>query len=207
MKRIGTLLLGLILVAIIAITVLLWPGVNALFGPRADPETIAASSLEGLKEQNRLVPFTARFVAVVTSTETRLGLEAKKTLILPGTVRYELDLAKLDADDLVWDAEKSTLTVTLPPLEIGGPEVDLKGLSEFRDGEIIMALTDAEARLDKANRDAAIKQILKQAREDTPIKLAQRAAKAAIESSFAMPLRAAGLDAKVIARFKQDVDK
>src|SRR3546814_2362733 len=60
-----------------------------------DPETVVAASLQGLQEQNVLVPFTARYVAVVTSTQSRLGLSAKKTLIMPGTVRYEVDLAKL----------------------------------------------------------------------------------------------------------------
>src|SRR3546814_1679472 len=53
-----------------------------------DPETVVAASLQGLQEQNVLVPFTARYVAVVTSTQSRLGLSAKKTLIMPGTVRY-----------------------------------------------------------------------------------------------------------------------
>ena len=56
-----------------------------------DPETVVAASLQGLQEQNILVPFTARYVAVVNSTQSRLGLSAKKTLIMPGTVRYELD--------------------------------------------------------------------------------------------------------------------
>src|SRR3546814_9554960 len=36
-----------------------------------DPETVVAASLQGLQEQNILVPFTARYVAVVTSTQSR----------------------------------------------------------------------------------------------------------------------------------------
>ena len=57
-----------------------------------DPQTVVAASLQGLQEQNVLVPFTARYVAVVTSTQTRLGLEAKKTLIMPGTVRVPVEV-------------------------------------------------------------------------------------------------------------------
>src|SRR3546814_15360092 len=71
-----------------------------------DPETVVAASLQGLQEQNVLVPFTARYVAVVTSTQSRLGLSAKKTLIMPGTVRYEVDLAKLTPSDLSWRSEE-----------------------------------------------------------------------------------------------------
>ncbi|MGV1681902.1 DUF4230 domain-containing protein [Sphingopyxis sp. NJF-3] len=166
-----------------------------------DPETVVAASLQGLQEQNILVPFTARYVAVVTSTQSRLGLSAKKTLIMPGTVRYELDLAKLKPSDLDWDAATNALTVTLPPLRLAGPEIDIDAISEFRDGAILLTLTDAEELLDAANRKAAQEELIKQAKGPTPMRLAQGAARTAIEQSFAMPLTAAGIDAKVTARF------
>ena len=166
-----------------------------------DPETVVAASLQGLQEQNVLVPFTARYVAVVTSTQSRLGLSAKKTLIMPGTVRYELDLAKLKQSDLDWDAATDALTVTLPPLRLAGPEIDLDAISEYRDGEILLTLTDAEKTLDAANRKAAQEELIKQAKGATPMRLAQGAARAAVEQSFAMPLKAAGIEARVTARF------
>lgn len=166
-----------------------------------DPETVVAASLQGLQEQNVLVPFTARYVAVVTSTQSRMGLSAKKTLIMPGTVRYELDLGKLKQSDLDWDAATSALTVTLPPLRLAGPEIDIDAISEYRDGEILLTLTDAERTLDAANRKRAQEELIAQAKGATPMRLAQGAARAAVEQSFAMPLKAAGIDAKVTARF------
>lgn len=166
-----------------------------------DPETVVAASLQGLQEQNVLVPFTARYVAVVTSTQNRLGLSAKKTLIMPGTVRYELDLGKLRQSDLDWDGAANALTVTLPPLRLAGPEIDIDAISEYRDGEILLTLTDAEQTLDAANRKAAQEELIKQARGATPMRLAQGAARTAVEQSFAMPLKAAGIDARVTARF------
>lgn len=169
-----------------------------------DPETVVAASLQGLQEQNILVPFTARYVAVVTSTQSRLGLQAKKTLIMPGTVRYEVDLAKLKPADLKWDGGTRQLTVTLPPLRLAGPEIDIDAISEFRDGELLLALTDAEKTLDAANRKAAHAELIKQAKGDTPLRLARGAARNAIEQSFAMPLRAAGIDARVKAVFAAD---
>jgi len=165
------------------------------------PQTVVAASLQGLQEQNVLVPFTARYVAVVTSTQNRLGLEAKKTLIMPGTVRYEVDLAKLKPADLDWNAATNALTVTLPPLRLAGPEIDIDAISEYRDGLILLTLTDAEQALDAANRKAGQAELIKQARGDTPMRLAENAARTAIEQSFAMPLKAAGIDAKVTARF------
>ena len=165
------------------------------------PQTVVAASLQGLQEQNVLVPFTARYVAVVTSTQNRLGLEAKKTLIMPGTVRYEVDLAKLKPADLDWNAATNALTVTLPPLRLAGPEIDIDAISEYRDGLILLTLTDAEQALDAAHRKAGQAELIKQARGDTPMRLAENAARTAIEQSFAMPLKAAGIDAKVTARF------
>ena len=166
-----------------------------------DPETVVAASLQGLQEQNVLVPFTARYVAVVTSTQSRMGLSAKKTLIMPGTVRYELDLGKLKQSDLDWDATANALTVTLPPLRLAGPEIDIDAISEYRDGEILLTLTDAERTLDAANRKRAQEELIAQAKGATPMRLAQGAARTAVEQSFAMPLKAAGIDAKVTARF------
>lgn len=195
--------------ALFRILILVLLGVALFLGWRAwrdwqrgyDPETVVAASLQGLQEQNVLVPFTARYVAVVTSTQSRLGLEAKKTLIMPGTVRYELDLSKLKQSDLDWDAATNALSVTLPPLRLAGPEIDLDAISEYRDGVILLTLTDAEKTLDAANRKAAQAELIKQAKGTTPMRLARTAARTAVEQSFAMPLKAAGIDAKVTARF------
>lgn len=167
-------------------------------------ETIAASSLQGLREQNRLSAFAARFVAVVTSEQSRFGLSAKKTLIMPGLVRYEIDLSKLQQKDLQWDEPAKTLTITLPPIEITGPQVDMTAIREYDGGGILLALTDAEKTLDDANRKAGQTELVRQAREDVPMKLARDATRRAIANSFSMPLKAAGVEANVVARFSDE---
>jgi uncharacterized protein DUF4230 len=177
-----------------------------LFGG-ADPESIVTSSLESMQAQNRLVPFVARFVSVTSSRQEKFGLSAERTLILPGTVRYELDLARIERDDLDWDASTKTLTVRLPNVEIAGPEVDLKAAREYGSGGILAAVSDAESRLDSANRGLAIVDLRKQAAAPTPMRLAREAARQAVERSFAMPLNAVGIDgATVKARFADEPD-
>ena len=168
------------------------------------PETVAAASLQSLREQNILVPFAARYVAVVTSRQHQLGLEAQKTLIMPGSVRYELDLAALSQRDLAWDAATRHLTVTLPPLRLAGPEIDMGGIREYRDGELLMFFTNAEQRLDDANRVAAMRELLAQARGEMPLRPARGAAIRAVEQNFALPLHVAGIDASVTARFREE---
>ena len=172
---------------------------RAVFAP--DPASIARASLEAVRAQNELVPFAARFVAVVTSEEKRFGLSARKTLIMPGMVRYAIDLSRLRQRDVVWNAAGRTLTVTLPPIAIEGPEVDLTAIREYGQGGVLMALTDAEKDLDAANRKAGQTELLRQARDPLPMTLARDAARDAIERSFALPLKAAGIEATVIARF------
>src|SRR5688500_20117796 len=72
-----------------------------LFGG-PDPETVASSALQSMRAQNRLVPFVARYVSVVSSRQERLGglVSSERTLILPGNVRSELDLAQLGPEDV-----------------------------------------------------------------------------------------------------------
>lgn len=175
-----------------------------LFG-EPDPESVVNSSLQSMRAQNRLVPFVARFVSVTSSRQEKFGLSAERTLILPGTVRYELDLAKIERDDLDWDGGSKTLTVQLPNIEIAGPEVDLKAAREYGSGGILSAISDAESQLDDANRGLAITDLRKQAAAPTPMRLAREAARQAVERSFAMPLSAAGIeDVKVVARFADE---
>jgi hypothetical protein len=177
-----------------------------LFGGGPDPETIATASLEGMREQNTLVPFSARFVAVITSTQRRFGLSARKTLIMPGDVRYELDLSAIGDDDIEWDSGSSTLNVTLPELRIAGPEIDIDAIREYGDGGILMTLTDAEEVLDDANRAAGQRSLLRQARSGPAMRLARTAARQAVERNFALPLQAAGIDATVQARFRNEAN-
>ena len=169
-----------------------------------DPVTIASGSVAGLREQNRLSAFQASFVAVTTSTVSQFGLSTKKTMITPGTVRYEVDLAKLTPKDVTWDAKTQTLGVTLPRIEVSAPQIDLNQIKEYGDGGILSTLTDADAKIDAANRTAGQQQLVAQANGAMPMGLARDATRRAIERSFALPLRAAGLDAKVKVRFADE---
>lgn len=179
---------------------------NRLFGSGPDPQTIATASLEGLREQNVLVPFSARFVAVTTSTQRRFGLSAQKTLIMPGDVRYELDLGELTEDDIDWDEEANELVVTLPDITVSDPDIDIDSVREYDGGGVLMALTDAETTLDEANRREGQRSLVRQAQAETPMRLARDAARRAVETNFELPLRAAGIDAAVRAQFRNEAN-
>ena len=191
---VGALLLGLMLGVSTGL-------VDKIFGG-PDPKVIASSSLESMRAQNRLVAFVARYVSVTSAKTSRLGFSAERTLILPGDVRYEVDLSKLREQDVTWDAGTNTLTVRLPEVEVAGPEVDLAAAREYGEGGLLGAVTNVESSLDDANRTAAVNDLRKQAAAAVPMRLAREAARSAIERSFSLPLRAAGFEnAKVVARF------
>jgi hypothetical protein len=169
--------------------------------PPPDAEAIATAALLSVREQGRLVPFTARFVSVASASESHLGLTARKTLIMPGTVRYGLDLSRLRRSNLAWDERTRTLGVTLPPLELSGPEIDLNQVQESSEGGFVMALAGSEATLDRANRQSAQDELMRQARGSAPMSQARQATMREVARSFALPLRAAGIEASVAVRF------
>ena len=199
-----------LIVAIVVIALVLGLVVGALTGIAdrifggPNPKTIATASLQSMRAQNRLTVFAARYVSVVTSQQQRLGglVSSERTLILPGDVRYELDLSKLQSRDVSWNGSAHTLRVQLPEIEVAGPDVDINAVKEYGGGGVLSALTNANQQLDQTNRDRAVQDLRKQATAAVPMQLARQAARAAIERSFAMPLAAAGFkDVKVIARF------
>ena len=169
--------------------------------PPADPEAIATATLLAVRDQGRIVPYSASFVAMASASDSHLGLTARKTLIMPGTVRYGVDLARLRRSSLAWDEATRTLTVTLPPLELSGPRIDPAQIREQKEGALVMALADSEKSLDDEVRRSAQADLNRQARAPEAMRLARDSAMRDVARSFAMPLRAAGIEASVAVRF------
>ena len=198
--------LGIVVALVVGVVLGISAGLaDKIFGPNA--KTIATSSLQAMRAENRLIAFEARYVSVVTTDKSSFGLSAERTLILPGDVRYELDLAALSPKDLSWDSDSKTLSVKLPEIEIAGPDVDLAHAREYGSSGLLGVFTDAGTQLDEANRAKAVADLRQQAQAPVPMRLAREAARQDIERSFALPLAAAGFrDVKVVARFPEDGD-
>ena len=204
-SRLALIIIPLSVVALLVAGFLAFRWAESWFdGP--EPESIAQASLQSMREQARLNVFAARYVAVVTSTQERLGgiVRAQKTMIMPGDVRYEVNLAGLGQDDVRWDQGSNTLHVTLPPIEVSQPQIDINAVQEYQSGGILSRLTNAEQDLDQANRQAGLNSIVQQARQPMPMRLARDSAKRAVARSFALPLRAAGIEANVAVRFADE---
>ncbi|MEE9433890.1 MAG: DUF4230 domain-containing protein [Sphingorhabdus sp.] len=168
------------------------------FGPPA-PQSVASAALQSVKEQKRLSAFTANYVTAVTSKQQRFGLSARKTLILEGLVRYEIDLDELKADDVRWSPRSNSLLVRLPAIKLTGPQIDMTKIREYDDGGLLRMITNADDVLDAANREKGQAELLLQAQSKLPMKLARDAHRRAIQQLFEVPLRAVDLSARVEA--------
>lgn len=163
-----------------------------------DVRTIAAVTLKGVKAQNKIVVMESNYVAVVESDETRLGIfHSRKTLVLPGTFRYQVDLNGMTDRDLRWDSRANVLHVRIPKVAIDGPDVDLTKAKHYADGMLTSFSSVSEA-LDDRNTKVAREQLIRQAGDARVMQQARNSAERAIEQTFSMPLRAAGVTATVV---------
>lgn len=168
------------------------------------PINFVDAALVAVQRQQQLVVLAARLITVVSATDQRtvLGVpvaSATKTMVVPGTARYALDLKAMQPEDLSWNAESSTLHVRRPRLLILGPEVDLARAQEFSEGKLLLALTNGGTNLDRINRRQVGQKLLAEAQRPDMVKLARTAGDEALIRTFALPLLAAGIaDAKIV---------
>jgi hypothetical protein len=204
MRRILALVGAVALVSAVVAGLWLWragPDARARacvrLGICEDTSEVLGTALASVRRQQQLVVLSARLVTALSAVDQRslfgVGIaSARKTMIVPATVRYAVDLRRLRPSDLRWDAGARTLTVRRPPLLLLGPEVDLARTREFVDGKFLLALTGTEADLDRINRSEARGRLLAEARQPALMDLAAAAADQALARTFELPLRAAG---------------
>lgn len=167
-----------------------------------DPQMIVQSSLETLKAQETLTPFIARYVAIVPQQQASAG--GPQLLLIPGTVRYEVDVEGLRASDLEWNATTKELEIKLPKLRVNGPDIVHDAIARWRGGGKPVPLSKKEGGIDRASRRSAEAQLLEQARAKGPMEQAKAAVRAIVKRSFSGPLKSAGVDAGVKVHFADE---
>lgn len=128
------------------------------------------------------------------------------TLIVPGHVRYDIDITTLKPENAKWDDESKSLTIRLPVFILSGPDIDLHGVRALHgDGALSPVNNAAEVLGDNGIKNAKL-ELLKQAWGDEPMRRARDATRHLIERTFSVPLRAAGVKATVKAKFANEMD-
>lgn len=180
------------LLFIVVLAIAAWLALEK-YGPqdRGDP---LGTTLVAFEKQNRLTVFSAELAPVVSARDSRLlGLvESRQIAVIPARVDYALDLSQMNRSRLSWDEDSETLTVRLPALDVGKPNLDEARAQYLREG--IWITRDAQDKLSRNNTRVAESEALKQATAPVLMSLARSAAKDAIRQNLAIPLQVAGFD-------------
>ncbi|GAA4050930.1 DUF4230 domain-containing protein [Parerythrobacter jejuensis] len=177
-------------IVILLLAAVAWLGWRA-FGPQdlGDP---LATSLVAFEEQNELTVFSAEFAPVVSSNDSRFfgTINTRQIAVIPTRVSYTIDLSEVDRSRLGWDPESETLTVRLPAIDIGKPNLDEGRAQYLREG--IWISREAQDKLTRDNTQLAEREARKQAANAVLLDLARDAARQAVTQNLAIPLEVAG---------------
>ena len=128
-------------------------------------------------------------------------LRADKVVKAPFTVDYFIDVSKLTARDLRWDATSRTLVVAVPDVSVGPANVDeaARTLSQTRG---VFVTRDAADRLGRTVSQRAQVAAAGEARRPERLALARDHARKALGGLLGVPLDAAGFPGvTVVLRF------
>jgi hypothetical protein len=172
---------------------------------QAGIDQIAAASLRAVERQDQLTAYAARFV-VATRVRQKLpnGDFRWRTLVVPATVRYQIDYGRMKSGDLDWDSGARTLSVRMPDIEISRPQIDIAGIRELGGTGVLVEIADAgQARSGNAAQTVR-SAVLDEADGTIFLQLAKDAARTEVTRAFSLPLEAAGYQARVIVRFPDE---
>lgn len=119
-------------------------------------------------------------------------LNSDRIIKAPFSIDYTVDVSRLDPAAMGWDAEKRRLTVTVPEVEVGAPNVDesrmtlstTRGIIVTRAASEAMAKTLAQGTRAKVRAEGNRPEQLRKAKEN---------ARRALSRLLAAPLAAAGV--------------
>ncbi|RZV35729.1 MAG: DUF4230 domain-containing protein, partial [Sphingomonadaceae bacterium] len=122
------------LIVILLLAAVSWLGWRA-FGP-SDLGDPLATSLVAFEEQNSLTVFSAEFAPVVASDDSRFfgAIKTRQVAVIPTRVTYSVELGAVDRSRLSWDEASETLSVQLPQITVGKPNLDEARAQYLREG-------------------------------------------------------------------------
>ena len=167
-----------------------------------DTTKVLATTVESLREENKLLVFSYKGTAKVQAERTFLWLfGGEQELSVPAVVTYYLDLSDLSLADVHYVEKAKLVTVKLPKVTMGDIAFQPENATTINGGVLTFSDEQVEA-LRKMNYAKARRAMVAQAQQPSLLNAAKRQAKANVESYFAIPLRIAGMpDVKVAATF------
>lgn len=164
---------------------------------------VLATTVESLRDENRLLVFSYKGSARVEAGRTRFWLfSGHQELTVPAVVTYHLDLSQLTLADVSFNEKAKLVTVRLPPVMLGDIAFQPENASTVNGGVLTFGEGTVEA-LRRLNYKNARRAMVAQAQQPGLLNEARRRAIMNIQNYFEIPLRIAGRpDVKVIATFR-----
>lgn len=129
---------------------------------------------------------------------------SSQKVVLPYSVDYSIDLSRLTTSDLRWDAERRTLTVEVPDVATGKPNVD-EARRRLVDTDGLYVSRRASENLSRRAAVLAAGAAAREAAKPEHLGKARANARNAIANLLQAPLNVAGYgDVTVEVRFPQD---
>ena len=168
-----------------------------------DTTKVLSTTVESLREENRLLVFSYKGTAKVWAGREWLWVfRGSQELIVPAVVNYYLDLSDLTLADVTFNETAKIVTVQLPRVTLGDIAFQPEGATTINGGVLTFSDETVEA-LRKLNYGAARKAMVTQAQQPGLLNAAKKRAVANVRSYFEIPLRIAGQpDVRVVATFK-----
>lgn len=168
---------------------------------RAVTRVIAAT----LRDTSELKVSTLSGTVQSSAADARLWgmLQSDQVVKAPFTVDYLVDLRRLGARDLSWDANRRTLTVDVPDIVTGQPNIDLGHRTLVQTRGLVVTRGAAEELARRVSLGAS-RAATVEATRPKRIAQAREAARRAIGALLSAPLAAAGLRATMDVRFPDE---
>lgn len=164
---------------------------------------VLATTVESLRDENRLLVFSYKGDARVSAERTRFWLlSGTQELSVPAVVNYELNLSDLTLADVSYNDAAKVVTVRLPAVTLGDIAFQPENASTVNGGVLTYGESTVEA-LRRLNYKNARRAMVAQAQQPGLLNEARRRARENVQSYFEIPLRVAGRpDVKVVATFR-----
>lgn len=164
---------------------------------------VLATTVQSLREENRLLAFSYKGEARVKTERTKWWMfGGRQELSVPAIVNYYLNLSDLTLADVIYNQTAKIVTVRLPMLTIGDIVFQPEDATTTSGGVLSFDDDQVEA-MRKLNYVSARRAMVAQAQQAGLISAARRRAIENVTNYFEIPLRIAGQpEVKVIATFR-----
>ncbi len=170
---------------------------------QVDTTKVLATTVESLRDENRLLVFSYKGNARVQTERTKWWVfGGRQELSVPAVVNYYVNLSDLSLADVSYNEKAKLVTVRLPKVTLGDIAFQPENATTINGGLLTWDDDQVEA-MRKLNYVSARRAMVAQAQQPGLLNAAKRQAVQNVTNYFEIPLRISGQpDVKVIATFR-----